>query len=569
MPNLPFLPPVAADEEKFGKMDELRADARNLSIFPIINPPPALLLTREIDLNSSLIAAIGRIYNSPVNSTPDYSIPQEEETELEQLLRSGPTTAEKLRRLPWSVAWDAANSFSVRLTFYGSGFVLMLNQLGFDKSQIGYILSLLPFLVVVALFTAPLQERLGNKRTFVGFWGLRTVVTAGMLLVPVIYANYGSWATLIYIALVTAGFSIFRAIAISAQLPWQQEYIPAPIRGRLAAYTNMASSATGLVAVTFAGFILGRSSGLTGFMILFAGGVIFGAVATWAAGHLPGGSPETSLERKRSPLKALLRPLVDRNFMLYLLSASLVTLAIDPVAAFQPLYLHEQIGLSDNLVVFITNGVLIGGMLSSFFWGWAADRYGSKPVLVTGLVLTAAYPLMLIFIPPSSMASFPVAMLVSFYFGIATFAQLIGSARLVVTSIIPPQGNASFSAFYNAWLGVVSGTAAIVAGHLLDRYSGFQLPVRGFDLSAYVLLFIAATFFILASLVVLSRVRAEGSVTVGEFAGMFYQGNPLLAVDSMIRFRMARDEDHHHQRYRAPGALAQPAHRGRAARSPG
>ena len=251
---------------------------------------------------------------------------------------------------------------------------------------------------------------------------------------------------------------------------------------------------------------------------------------------------KSSLERKRSPLKALLRPLVDRNFMLYLLSASLVTLAIDPVAAFQPLYLHEQIGLSDNLVVFITNGVLIGGMLSSFFWGWAADRYGSKPVLVTGLVLTAAYPLMLIFIPPSSMASFPVAMLVSFYFGIATFAQLIGSARLVVTSIIPPQQNASFSAFYNAWLGVVSGTAAIIAGHLLDRYSGFQLPVRGFELSAYVLLFIAATFFILASLVVLSRVRAEGSVTVGEFAGMFYQGNPLLAVDSMIRFRMARDE---------------------------
>jgi HEAT repeat protein len=64
----------------------------------------------------------------------------------------------------------------------------------------------------------------------------------------------------------------------------------------------------------------------------------------------------------------------------------------------------------------------------------------------------------------------------------------------------------------------------------------------GFELSAYVLLFIAATFFILASLVVLSRVRAEGSVTVGEFAGMFYQGNPLLAVDSLIRFRMARDE---------------------------
>ncbi|MFW6082988.1 MAG: HEAT repeat domain-containing protein, partial [Chloroflexota bacterium] len=46
----------------------------------------------------------------------------------------------------------------------------------------------------------------------------------------------------------------------------------------------------------------------------------------------------------------------------------------------------------------------------------------------------------------------------------------------------------------------------------------------------------------LIGLIPLSRLRAESLVGVREFAGMFLQGNPLLAMGSLVRYHRAKDE---------------------------
>ncbi|MCC6458768.1 MAG: hypothetical protein IT328_27730, partial [Caldilineaceae bacterium] len=68
---------------------------------------------------------------------------------------SAPTNVEKLRGLPWSIASNAANTVFVQYTFFGSIFVLFLSALGLSKSQMGFLLSLLPFFGLIALFVAP------------------------------------------------------------------------------------------------------------------------------------------------------------------------------------------------------------------------------------------------------------------------------------------------------------------------------------------------------------------------------------------------------------------------------
>ena len=62
------------------------------------------------------------------------------------------TNAEKIRRLPWNIALNATNNVFATLTFFGSAFVLFLNKLGASNSDIGFLLSLLPFSGIVALF---------------------------------------------------------------------------------------------------------------------------------------------------------------------------------------------------------------------------------------------------------------------------------------------------------------------------------------------------------------------------------------------------------------------------------
>ena len=66
----------------------------------------------------------------------------------------GPTNVEKLRGLPWGIAWSVTNSVFATYTFFGSIFVLFLNVVGLDKSQIGSLLSLLPFFGIIAVFIA-------------------------------------------------------------------------------------------------------------------------------------------------------------------------------------------------------------------------------------------------------------------------------------------------------------------------------------------------------------------------------------------------------------------------------
>ncbi len=50
-----------------------------------------------------------------------------------------PTNAEKMRKLPWSIATDTTSSVYAQLTFFGSVFVLFLNELDLSKSQIRFL----------------------------------------------------------------------------------------------------------------------------------------------------------------------------------------------------------------------------------------------------------------------------------------------------------------------------------------------------------------------------------------------------------------------------------------------
>src|SRR5215207_7686995 len=154
-------------------------------------------------------------------------------------MQSEPTTVEKLRGLRWSIISNAANTVFVQYTFFGSLFILFLNELGLSKSQMGFLLSLMPFFGLVAIFVAPWTERFGLKRTYLTFFTIRAFIAGGLLFTPWVYTNYGSEIALIYVAITTALFSGLRAIGVTASFPWVQEYVPNNVRGKFTATNNI------------------------------------------------------------------------------------------------------------------------------------------------------------------------------------------------------------------------------------------------------------------------------------------------------------------------------------------
>ena len=452
-----------------------------------------------------------------------------------------PNTAEKLRGLPWSVAMGAANSVFAQWTLLGWVFVLFLSELGLSKTQIGFLLSIFPLSGVLAPFIGPSAARFGYKRTFLTFFTLRKIVAGFLLFIPLVMSRFGPGMSLIFVFGVVTVFAVCRAIGETALYPWIQEYVPNSVRGKYSAADNISSTLAGFVAIAIAGYIVGRSTDPDRFMILFAGGVVAGLISVWAASHIPGGGPGRSLPQTGLGESVSIVG-KDANFRRYLTGVGLMTLSSVPLVSFLPLFMKEEVGLIAGHVIFLQAGNLLGTLLSSFIWGWAADRYGSKPVMLAGAALTIILPVCWLLLPQRTDLSLPIALAIAFLQGVANIGWLIGSTRMLFVNVVPPKQSARYMAVYYAWIGVTGGISQLVAGRILDYSGDAKLRIFFVQLDPYTVLFGACILLPAVGFLALRRVREEGGLSVLQFAGLFLRGNPFLALESSVRFALAKDE---------------------------
>jgi len=453
-----------------------------------------------------------------------------------------PTTIEKLRGIPWSIATFASNTFFVQFTFFGSVFPLFLSELGLSKGQMGFLFSLMPFLGLIAPFIAPWTARFGYKNTFLTFFGLRKIFTLFLLLTPWVQSQFGSQGTLIFVSVIVACFAVARSISETARIPWAQEYVPSSIQGKYTATNNFFTSLAGFGAVGIASYVLGRSHELSSFMILIAAGVITGLVSVWCSAFIPGGAPRPLLAGAPKPKRDLGEAIHDRNFLLYLICVGIIIIATTPVGSFIPLYMTDEVGLSAGNVVLLQMGTLFGILVTSYLWGWVADRYGSKPVILLGLSLRALIPLLLLLMPRHSTWSLYAAISISLLQGIADMGWGVGSTRLLYVSVVPPEKKADYMALYFAWIGVLGGISQLAGGWILDWTAGLSGQWGFFTLDAYSPLFLSGIVLILCSLPIVQMMRADNRFGISQFAGIFLRGNPFLAMGSLIRYQYSRDE---------------------------
>ncbi|MEM7116274.1 MAG: MFS transporter [Chloroflexota bacterium] len=453
-----------------------------------------------------------------------------------------PTNAEKIRRLPWSIASNAANTVFVQFTFFGSAFVLFLNQLGVNNSQIGLLLSLFPLFGMVALFIAPSVGRFGYKRTFLIFYSTRKIVTVFLLFIPWVLAQFGNTATLYYLIAIVIIFALCRAVAETALYPWKQEYVPDSVRGKFAATTDIYSRLTGVAAAAVGGYIISRSDGIDRFMVLIGIGVVFGFLSAGSASFRPGGASTKGTAAEQTSWRSLLPVLRDKNLLGYLLGFGFITLVTAPVNSFLPLFMQDEVGLSTGVVVWLQTGTLIGGLITTYLWGWAADRYGSKPVMLSGIYLKLILPLGWLFIPQNDPFSLPVALTIALVQGIANVGWIIGSARLLYVAVVPPEKKTEYMAVYYAAIGVFGGLSQLIGGRVLDLSAGLDGQFGFLDINPFTPVFLAALILPIFSLLVMQQVRADNQFSVGDFVTLFAKGNPFAALGTLPRYYMAKDE---------------------------
>ena len=504
---------------------------------PLLDPPPGgesdIEYTRELDADLQL----------ELEAEPAVGLDDEISRAADDAAAREPTMVEKLSGLPWSMAGNSANMVFVKFTFFGSTFVLFLSTLGLSKSQIGFLLSLIPYFGLVALFASPFVERAGFKRSFLSFWALRQVATFGMLLTPWVNARFGLQATFVYITIVIIVFALCRAIGETAGMPWRQEYIPNSIRGKFAATDSMITTVASFIAVIISSQVIAYTTGLSGYLLLFAVGGAFGLLGVWFYSFIPGGVKPPSNAAKPSTLRNLSVALADRNFLLFLAGNSLIAMATGPLASFLPLFMEEQAGISTSNVILLQIGTLAGTLLFSFMWGWTSDRYGSKPVMLMSVFMRVLLPLLFLMTPRLAPWNLWFAMSVAFLQGAVDIGWLISSGRLLFVGVVPPAQKAPYMSLHFAWMGLVGGTSQLLGGRLVDLSGGLSGELWGFPVDPYTPLFMISAILPIFALIFFTAVRADANYGVGEFAGLFLRGNPFLAIRSLVSYQFARDEE--------------------------
>ena len=407
--------------------------------------------------------------------------------------------AQKLRRLPWETARITLTRVYNALLM-GAPFPLFLDALGLAKARIGLLSALLNLVAPLSLFVAPAVARFGFKRTFLLFYGTRKIFAILLLLAPWVKGQYGLDAAYWFVGGNMLAYSICRAIAETGIGPWYQELVPNAVRGKFEAITNIVSMVCLLAATSWAGHMLGQSAGTDQYLVVMGVGLVFAIPSVLCALPLPGGGPVAQTASGRLHFQQLGLALRDGNFGRYLIGTGLAALAMTAWSTFVPLYLKDKGGISAGTVVLLGNATLVGTLVSNYLWGWAADRFGSKPILLLGLGGTGLLPLGWMLMPPGSEAW---AWALAFYAGVCSGWGL-GASRILYAGVMPPEKRVDYWAVYYAWTGITSGASPLLAGWGMDRLQGWALPT-------YPSFFAASLVLVGASLGVFAGLRDPGS----------------------------------------------------------
>lgn len=402
--------------------------------------------------------------------------------------------AEKIRALPLSIVFNTLSSsvFGV-WTVFGSVFLFYLQELGLPKGQIGALLSVFPFCGLLAPLAGGLLARWGTKRVCLVAYTGRHAVIGLLLLLPWVLAAYGRGPAVLFVAAVLLVFAVLRAVAETAVYPWTQEFVPDRVRGRYNAVSTAISTLAAMGALTVAGYVIAHGSGMGRFVWLQGAGCVAGLIGTAFLLRVPGGAaaPPTLPHRPHGEeLRAALR---DANFRRFLLGTAGLSVGNGMVTAFMPLLLVERAGIQPGTVIWLDTAAMIGAIVVSLPCGWMADRFGSRTVLMPGLTMgltISCFWLVVLALGKTSLLGIPALALLGLLTGIANNAILLGSGRLLLAGVVPPEKSVPYTTVYYAWTGLTSGLAPLLAGGILTAVTAAGRSRAGMQVDAYTILFL-------------------------------------------------------------------------------
>ncbi len=410
---------------------------------------------------------------------------------------------------------------------FQTGFALFLGCSSFWLGVLGGIPALAG---LVQLFSSFLAQRYGKRKALIGWFSVASrLLWVPILLIPFVLPK-PLWVGAFLL------FTLLSALCMNVAAPlwtaWITDIVPEGSRGRYFGRRNMYAGWVGLAVPILGGYFLDtavkRHSGgePAAFATLFLTASVFALVSfglILKSQDVPQASAEG--EVRESALAYYKAPFADKNFQRITAFLAMMVIGQSIAGQFFTVYQLQYLHLNYTVFQLLTAVATLASLASMPLWGYLADKYGNKPVLMISCALVLVPPLLWIIAAPDGIPGFwtyrtdgslrvsvtkLVIVALNLFAGLGWAGVGLTQFNLMIGAA-PAEKRTVYVSAIAAVSGLAGGLAPLAGGALIVAFGHLSFPDHGYIRSSYHLLFLLATLTRGAALLLVRPIQEDGS----------------------------------------------------------
>ena len=459
---------------------------------------------------------------------------------------------------------------------FQTGFALLL---GCSPFWIGALGGIPAFAGLVQLFSSYLAQRYGQRKPLVMWFSFASrLLWVPMLLIP--FALPHSWWVAAFL-LLTFLSAILGNVSAPLWTAWISDLVPEDNRGRYFGRKNMYGGWVGMVVPVLGGYFLDAASKNPAWGQTAAFAIIFGTATLFAVGSLGLGMQSPDVPQPRpaaggggwaAALDYYRAPFADPNFRRVIAFVAAMVVAQSCAGQFFVVYQLQYLQLNYTAFQLLNAAGSLASLVSMPLWGYLADKYGNKPVLLICCAFVLLPPLLWVVAAPDGLAGLwgydtqghlrlsltkldiiALNLMAGFGWagvGLTQFNLMIGAA--------PGEKRTVYVSAIAAVAGLAGGLAPVAGGALMEALGHLSFPAHGLIRNNYHVLFILSGVLRAGAMLLVEPIQESGSRHAAYVLKQLKASKPIGSFAGIQKLSRAGSSQERAQAVEALGRLKTP-----------